>query len=78
MCRVVGPQPFGLPVSDANRHHSYRSLEEEGQAGLHFLTQRVHEGWLRQYHRTSPLSMLRSSSSQEARSETEGVTEGWT
>ncbi|MPD06174.1 hypothetical protein E2C01_101966 [Portunus trituberculatus] len=46
MCRVVGPQPFGLPVSDVNHHHSYRSSEDEGQAGMHFLTQRVHEGRL--------------------------------
>ncbi|MPC35962.1 hypothetical protein E2C01_029402 [Portunus trituberculatus] len=29
MCRVVGPQPFGLPVSDANHHHFYCSSEDE-------------------------------------------------
>ncbi|MPC59255.1 hypothetical protein E2C01_053271 [Portunus trituberculatus] len=46
MYRVVGPQLFGLPVSDANHHHSYRSSGDEGQAGLHFLIQRVHEGRL--------------------------------
>ncbi|MPC74819.1 hypothetical protein E2C01_069195 [Portunus trituberculatus] len=46
MYRVVGPLPFGLPVSDANHHHSYRASEDEGQAGLHFFTQRVHEGRL--------------------------------
>ncbi|MPC87229.1 hypothetical protein E2C01_082086 [Portunus trituberculatus] len=39
MCWVIGPQPFGLPVSDANYHHSYRSSEDEGQAGLLFSTQ---------------------------------------
>ncbi|MPC77137.1 hypothetical protein E2C01_071583 [Portunus trituberculatus] len=30
MCRVVGPQLFGLPASDANHHRSYRSSEDEG------------------------------------------------
>ncbi|MPD02396.1 hypothetical protein E2C01_097974 [Portunus trituberculatus] len=58
MCRVVGPQPFGLPVSDANHHHSYRSLEDEGQRGTAVTI-------------SSDVSMLRPSSSQEARSETE-------
>ncbi|MPD04663.1 hypothetical protein E2C01_100361 [Portunus trituberculatus] len=29
MYRIAGPQPFGLPVSDANHHHSYRSSEDE-------------------------------------------------
>ncbi|MPD05843.1 hypothetical protein E2C01_101611 [Portunus trituberculatus] len=64
MCRVVGPQPFGLPVSDANHHHSYRSLEDEGEAGLHFLTQRVHEGRLGRPHDKKP--DLRQRVSQEA------------
>ncbi|MPD01717.1 hypothetical protein E2C01_097257 [Portunus trituberculatus] len=43
MYRVVGPQPFGLPVSDAKHHHSYRSSEDEGQDGL---IKWVHEGRL--------------------------------
>ncbi|MPC80348.1 hypothetical protein E2C01_074926 [Portunus trituberculatus] len=46
MCRFVGLLPFGLPVSDANHHHTYRSSEDEGKAGLQFLTQLVHEGQL--------------------------------
>ncbi|MPD01351.1 hypothetical protein E2C01_096873 [Portunus trituberculatus] len=44
MCRVVGPQPFGLSVSDANHHQLYRSSEDEDQAGLHFPIQWVREG----------------------------------
>ncbi|MPC76688.1 hypothetical protein E2C01_071111 [Portunus trituberculatus] len=64
MCQVVGPQPFGLPVSDANHHHSYRSSEDE--AGPRGTAVTI----------SSDVSMLRPSSSQEARSETEGVTGG--
>ncbi|MPC99105.1 hypothetical protein E2C01_094501 [Portunus trituberculatus] len=62
---VVGPLPFGLPVSDANYHHSYRSSGDEGPQGKAVTI-------------SSDISMLRSSSSQEARSETEGITEAWT
>ncbi|MPC67483.1 hypothetical protein E2C01_061660 [Portunus trituberculatus] len=64
MCRVVGPLPFGVPVSDANQHHSYRSSEDK--AGPQGTAVTI----------SSDLSMLRPSSSQEARSETEGITEG--
>ncbi|MPC99171.1 hypothetical protein E2C01_094568 [Portunus trituberculatus] len=64
MCRVVGLQPFGLPVSDANHHHSYRSSEDKADPRRTAVTI------------SSDFSMLRPSSSQEARSETEGITGG--
>ncbi|MPC96398.1 hypothetical protein E2C01_091655 [Portunus trituberculatus] len=66
MCRVVGPLPFGLSVRDANHHHSYRSSEDEGGPQETAVTI------------LSDVSMLRPSSSQEARSGTEHVTGGWT
>ncbi|MPC72195.1 hypothetical protein E2C01_066493 [Portunus trituberculatus] len=75
MCRDVGLLPFGLPVSDANHHHSYRSSEDEGQAGLHFNTADPRRTAVTI---SSDVSMLRPSSSQKAQSETEGVKEGWT
>ncbi|MPC80742.1 hypothetical protein E2C01_075329 [Portunus trituberculatus] len=64
MCRVVGPQPFGLLVSDAYLHHSYRSSEDE--AGPRGTAVTI----------SSDVSMLRLSSSHEARSETDGFTRG--
>ncbi|MPD06398.1 hypothetical protein E2C01_102211 [Portunus trituberculatus] len=62
MCRIAGPLPFGLPVSDANHHHSYRSSEDE--AGPQRTAVII----------SSDVSMLIPSSSQEARSGTERVT----
>ncbi|MPC51530.1 hypothetical protein E2C01_045377 [Portunus trituberculatus] len=72
MCWFDGPQPFGLRVSDANHHHSYRSSEDEGQTAL-FDTEGPRGTAVTI---SSDVSMLRPYSSQEARSETEGVTEG--
>ncbi|MPD03830.1 hypothetical protein E2C01_099484 [Portunus trituberculatus] len=66
MCRVFGPLPFGLPESDANHHHFYRSSEDEVSPRGMAVTI------------SSDVSILRPFSSQEAQSETECVTEGWT
>ncbi|MPC74479.1 hypothetical protein E2C01_068839 [Portunus trituberculatus] len=44
MYQVVGPQPFALPVSDMNYHHSYQSPDDEGQDALYFSPKWVHEG----------------------------------